>query len=233
MIPEYIRLFEELGGNNVLDAGSGAADIGSLLRQQYDARVVGVDYSIEMCQQAVSRPGIADRVICGDITQLPFSAHSFDTVIANMVLGSVGDLEGCCAEIARVLRPHGVVIFSVLHPARVVPADISKIVYEESGKIPASVIMVEDYLDERKINAYLRLGGSGWLPSSVEYYHRPLSRYSAALFHNDLVTLSLHEPLATQDILDKYPRMADFWRIAPFLVWVARKEATSRGFDIQ
>ena len=228
LIPEFIQLFKELGGNDVLDAGSGAADVGSILQQHCDARVVEVDYSIEMCRQAVSRSGIANPVICGDISRLPFSDHSFDTIVANMVLGSVNDLEGCCAEFSRVLRPRGILIFSVLHPARVVPTDISEIVHnEEAREVPASVIKVKDYLNERRINSYLKLGGCGWLPSSVEYYHRPLSRYSATLLHNGLITLSLHEPLAAQDIQDRYPMMAHFWRMAPFLVWVARKEPSN------
>lgn len=225
LIPEFIHLISEVGGNDLLDAGSGAADFGSILHHRYHIRVIGVDSSIEMCRQAATRPSMANRLICGDLSRLPFTAHSFDTIVANMVLGSVKDLQCCCAEFARVLRPSGILIFSILHPARVVPVDVPKLVDIEKGiEAAASIVEVEDYFHERRIEARLKLGGSGWLPRSVEYYHRPLSIYSAALSCNGLVTLGLREPLPAQSVLDKYPTMAPFWRMAPFLVWIARKD---------
>jgi ubiquinone/menaquinone biosynthesis C-methylase UbiE len=225
LIPEFIRRFEEMGRNDVLDAGSGAADVGSILQRRYGARVVAIDYSIEMCRQAVARLSAVKGVICGDVSRLPFSDHSFDTIVANMVLGSVRDLEGCCSEFSRVLRPRGILIFSILHPARVAPASASeRTPTGATASLPESVIAVNDYFHERTVQATLKLGGSGWLPRSVEYFHRPLSRYADTLFHNNLVTLNLYEPFVARQVLDEHPEMATFWSLAPFLVWAARKE---------
>lgn len=43
----------------------------------------------------------------GDIESLPFAAHSFDLVVANMTLHHVNDLPGALIQIQSVLKPDG------------------------------------------------------------------------------------------------------------------------------
>jgi len=63
-----------------------------------------------------ARGGIAQ---CGEITALPFPEGRFDLVIACDVVEHVEDDRRVFAELTRVLKPDGRLIFSVpLHPAR-------------------------------------------------------------------------------------------------------------------
>jgi ubiquinone/menaquinone biosynthesis C-methylase UbiE len=51
------------------------------------------------------------RVVAAAAERLPFPAESFDTVVSTLVLCSVADLEAAIAEIRRVLRPTGRLLF--------------------------------------------------------------------------------------------------------------------------
>jgi SAM-dependent methyltransferase len=52
-----------------------------------------------------------------DLRALPFDAMSIDLVVCALALGDFAELELALSEIARVLRPGGDVIYSVVHPA--------------------------------------------------------------------------------------------------------------------
>ncbi|MCY3864214.1 MAG: class I SAM-dependent methyltransferase, partial [Chloroflexi bacterium] len=53
-----------------------------------------------------------DCLAFGDPLKLPYANDSFDVVMANHVLYNVGDIDGCLAEIKRVLKPNGRVLAS-------------------------------------------------------------------------------------------------------------------------
>jgi SAM-dependent methyltransferase len=224
LFPTFVRLFERIEASHVLDAGCGSGDLGRLLHQRYGFRVVGVDSSFAMCREACWRQSIGSGIICGDVTGLPFGQEVFDAIAANMVMGSVEDILACCREFARILKIGGPLVFAILHPARVIPADASPAgSFKSRVDEGYSIREVTDYFSERKINAPLRLGGQSRLPRSVPYYHRTLSTYSAALHDSGFVTTRLLEPLPNSSLLLKYPEMAAFWRLAPFLIVMARK----------
>jgi malonyl-CoA O-methyltransferase len=100
-------------GLTVLDAGCGS---GRYLRelQERGARAVGIDLSPEMLARA---RGLTPRVARADLRALPFDAMSIDLVVCALALGDFAELELALAEISRVLRPGGEVIYSVVHPA--------------------------------------------------------------------------------------------------------------------
>lgn len=99
-------------GALVLDLGAG---IGGPARQLAAARgvtVVALDLTESYCRDAAtlsSAVGLADRVLscCGDATQLPFPAGSFDLVWTQHAAMNVPDKAALYAEAARVLKPGG------------------------------------------------------------------------------------------------------------------------------
>jgi SAM-dependent methyltransferase len=55
--------------------------------------------------------GVPTRLIQAPAEQLPFEDGSFDTVVSTLVLCTVGDPRRAVAEVARVLRPGGRLLF--------------------------------------------------------------------------------------------------------------------------
>ena len=108
-----LALLPEVRGQIVLDAACGT---GRYLRELGDrgARVIGIDLSPAMLDRA---RGLTRRLARADLRALPFDAMSIDLVVCGLALGDVAELELALSEIARVLRPGGRVIYSVVHPA--------------------------------------------------------------------------------------------------------------------
>lgn len=107
-----LSLLPALEGLTVLDAGCGS---GRYLRelQRLGARAFGVDLSAAM----LSRAGeVSKRIARADICALPLRSASVDAVVCGLALGDVSKLEVALGEIARVLRPGGCAVYSVVHP---------------------------------------------------------------------------------------------------------------------
>jgi SAM-dependent methyltransferase len=84
----------------MLDVGCGAQPYRELFPRV--ERYVGLDH-----------PGPPRPDVCGDGLALPFRAGSFDSVLCNQVLEHVPEGATLMAEIARVLRPGGVLLLTV------------------------------------------------------------------------------------------------------------------------
>ncbi len=86
----------------LLDMGCGTGNYTAALQQLAES-VVGIDKSIGMIEQAQAKfPAL--RLICGDITSLPFSSGTFDGASAIQVLHHVETKETFIREVHRVLR---------------------------------------------------------------------------------------------------------------------------------
>ncbi len=106
-----LRLAPPLDGLRVLDLATGTGDI-AYLAHDAGAQVTGLDVTTRMIQLAVAkRPGAArPRFLVGDMTALPLAAGSFDVVTTGYGLRNVPDLGGAIDEIARVLKPGGLLL---------------------------------------------------------------------------------------------------------------------------
>src|ERR671939_1854861 len=96
----------------VLDAGCGVG-YGSAFLGEVARRVVGVDRDEPAIAYARARyggPNVEFRV--GDVLALGFPDTSFDAVCSFETIEHVDDADAFVAEIARVLRPGGVLVVS-------------------------------------------------------------------------------------------------------------------------
>jgi len=97
----------------VLDVATGPAGVAIATARRTGARVVGVDLNEPMLREGVRnthRADLADRIvlIAGQAERLPFADESFDAISFSYLLRYVDDPAATLAEIARCLRPGGV-----------------------------------------------------------------------------------------------------------------------------
>lgn len=106
------RLLPVLRGRTALDVGCGSGRYVSEMALR-GARAIGVDLSAAMLLRARE---VTRRLARGHASALPIKTMSIDVVACGLVLGDVPQLEPALAEISRVLKPGGVVVYSVVHP---------------------------------------------------------------------------------------------------------------------
>ena len=114
-------------GDRVLDLGCGTGNLARALAAA-GLRVAGCDISGQMLARAARDPGGGDRGRCPGWVRLapgwqrlPFASAAFDVVMAASVLEYVAEPAAVLRECARVLRPGGVVLYTVpdlRHPVR-------------------------------------------------------------------------------------------------------------------
>jgi demethylmenaquinone methyltransferase / 2-methoxy-6-polyprenyl-1,4-benzoquinol methylase len=96
------------GGGQVLDVATGTGLVAAeLLRQGFG--VTGVDQSPEMLAVAHRRFGGEIQLITASAETLPIASGSFDHLTFTYLLRYVADPGATLAELARVVRPGGVV----------------------------------------------------------------------------------------------------------------------------
>jgi len=106
-------------GSWVLDVASGTGLVARELARR-NLRVVGLDQSEAMVRRgvaAVRGAGLADRVAfaLGQAERLPFEDETFDAVTFTYLLRYVDDPQATLTELARVLRPGGVMAALEFH----------------------------------------------------------------------------------------------------------------------
>lgn len=105
-------------GREVLDAACGAG-YGSAILAERARRVVGVDVSEDAVSYARSRyAGDNLEFVTADVASLPFPDGSFDTVVSFETVEHLEHPQRFLDEVARVLRPDGVLVASTPHVPR-------------------------------------------------------------------------------------------------------------------
>ncbi|GAB3137407.1 class I SAM-dependent methyltransferase [Amycolatopsis sp. NPDC004378] len=104
-------------GGSLLDVGCGP---GMMVRHLLDDRpgdfaVTGCDRSAAMVDAARTRVGEEASFSVGNIEEMPFADGTFDVALAMGVLEYV-DLGPALREIARVVRPGGLAVVTMLNP---------------------------------------------------------------------------------------------------------------------
>jgi demethylmenaquinone methyltransferase/2-methoxy-6-polyprenyl-1,4-benzoquinol methylase len=101
-------------GDTVLDVATGTAAVAIELTKRTGAHIVGLDQSPQMlavAREHVARAGLDGQVelVRGSAESLPFADGSFDALSFTYLLRYVADPGATMKELARVVRPGGVV----------------------------------------------------------------------------------------------------------------------------
>jgi SAM-dependent methyltransferase len=114
-VPESeLQILGDVSGRAVLELGCGAAQWSIALAEQ-GARVVGLDVSAAQLGHARRADGTVPLVQASG-EQVPFSDSSFDIVFCDHGALSFCDPHVSVPEVARLLRPGGLLAFCCTHP---------------------------------------------------------------------------------------------------------------------
>ena len=189
--PRLLDLLPE-PGRLTLDVGCGEGRLAREL-QELGHTVVGIDSSPRLAEAARAADP-PTQVIVRDAVDLPLDDGVADLAVACMSLLVFEDLDRSVAEIARVLRPGGALVFATLHPSN------------SLGQAGGGNYFAETaFVDLRE-----RLG----LSMAFHDIHRPLSAITGALERAGLVLEALREPVPDAEHLASHPEVAR-WRREP------------------
>lgn len=118
-VPEAeLRVLGDVEGRDVLELGCGAAQWSAALAA-LGARCTGLDLSgvqLSHAREHCRSREVRVPLVQASAEELPFAAASFDTVFCDHGAMSFCDPAKTVREVARVLRPRGVLAFCVTNP---------------------------------------------------------------------------------------------------------------------
>ncbi len=121
MYADALRMMIDLVGDanrrRVLDLGCGSGTLITRIAESYpDAEVHGIDPSERMVQSCVNRfkdlPNV--HIAIGTAVQIPLPPGYIHCIVSNLALHHVhpAEREACAAELARILKPGGHLIYA-------------------------------------------------------------------------------------------------------------------------
>jgi 2-polyprenyl-3-methyl-5-hydroxy-6-metoxy-1,4-benzoquinol methylase len=117
--PVLLRLLGDVRGRRVLDAGCGNGYLSRMLAER-DAQVVGVeptDVMVTFAREKETELAQGVAYVQADLARLPDLGGPFDAVVCSMVLMAIPDWRPAMRACVAALRPGGVFVFAVVHPA--------------------------------------------------------------------------------------------------------------------
>ncbi|MDX1592700.1 MAG: malonyl-ACP O-methyltransferase BioC [Gammaproteobacteria bacterium] len=139
---EWMRLEPRVA----VDLGCGTGRQSAGLSERFpETRLVGLDLAPAMLAEARRRVGPGPHWICGDLGTLPLAERSVDLLFSNLALQWCLDPAAVFAELHRVLRPGGLLLFTTFGP-------------DTLGELRASWAEVDD---RNHVNAFFDLHDLG------------------------------------------------------------------------
>jgi ubiquinone/menaquinone biosynthesis C-methylase UbiE len=221
--PAVEALMGEVAGRGLCDLACGQGRVARHLADR-GASVVGIDLSAKLLAIARHHEESAPRGIeyrHADARSLEGVADGvFDGVVCHMALMDIPDLAPTLHGVARILRPGGWFVFSILHPCYHTAQS------GEATLPEGTVRTVGRYF----VEGYWRSDARPGPPGKVGAYHRTLSTYINALTDAGLMLERMSEPDASGTITDA-PSLSGLrrpvWAEVPAVLVVRCRRATA------
>jgi SAM-dependent methyltransferase len=203
-LPVLLELVPAPGGRT-LDLACGEGRLSRLLKHQ-GHQVAGIDASPTMVRFAVSHEAAAPAVLA-DATRLPFPDETFDLVVAYMCLHDIDDMPQAVTEAARVLRRSGRLCAAIPHPLNTAGSF-------QAREAAAPFVITGSYLDPAPSMTTIERDG---IRLTFHSEHRPLESYIQALAAAGLLTETIREVRAPDEVVARDPDARRWQRIPLFL----------------
>lgn len=214
--PVIIELLGDVRHQDFLDLGCGNAEFGKELLAAGAASYVGVDGSQNMITQAtITLQATKGRVVRSQLQDWTFPAASCSRVCSRLALHYLPDLEPLFRKIHAALRPDGLFVFSVEHPAIT-----SRIMPQLEG-------LRQDWI----VDDYFKTGKrvTDWMGASVVKYHRTIEDHFATLRACGFQVASIREAKPIRENFKSDETFFRRQRIPLFLCMAARKARTDQA----
>ena len=107
-----------IGQNNpkqILDIATGTGDLAIMMASLKPDKIIGLDISagmLEVGKQKIAKANLSDKIemIVGDSENMPFEDNTFDAITVSFGVRNFAHLDKGIKEIARVLKPTGVLV---------------------------------------------------------------------------------------------------------------------------
>ena len=112
------KVVEIVGKNNpkqILDIATGTGDLALMMAALDPEKIIGLDISKGMLaigKQKIAKVNLSDKIemVVGDSEEMPFDDNSFDAITVSFGVRNFANLDKGIKEIARVLKPTGVLV---------------------------------------------------------------------------------------------------------------------------
>jgi ubiquinone/menaquinone biosynthesis C-methylase UbiE len=205
-----LQILGDVAGRDVLEFGCGGAQWSTALARR-GARVVGFDLSdrqLDHARRLMEETGVRFPLVQASGEELPFRDESFDVVFADHGAFSFADPQRTIPEAARVLRPGGLLAFSIV-----------SIIYDIAAPIEA------DHASDRLVYDYFGFRSLTDENGMVEF-NLPYGEWIRLFRRSGLVIEDLIEPRPETDATSTYRDADDVaWsrRWPSESIWKARK----------
>ena len=112
------KVVKIVGKNNpkqILDIATGTGDLALMMASLNPERIVGLDISsgmLEVGKQKIAKAKLSNKIemIVGDSEEMPFKGNTFDAITVSFGVRNFANLDKGIKEIARVLKPDGILV---------------------------------------------------------------------------------------------------------------------------
>ncbi|WP_163537417.1 class I SAM-dependent methyltransferase [Gracilibacillus sp. YIM 98692] len=204
-----------LRDKSILDLGCGTGEFAMYCMENGAAKVVGVDISENMIEQA-KRENHHENIeyICMPIEDLALENQKFDIIISSLAVHYIEDYTSLVVKVNDWLKHNGEFIFSTEHPIVTARKEGNNWVKDEDDhKLHWAL---DHYQEEGKREQH-------WYIDGVVKYHRTISTLVNTLIENGLVLEKITEPQSIPDGLERMPKLVNEKRRPSFIVMKSRK----------
>ena len=225
--PAFLNFIGDLRGRRVLDAGCGEGHNTRILARR-GARMTGVDISgrmIELAREEEEREPLDISYVRTSYAALGlFADASFDSVVSFMALMDGPEFDLAMRESFRILRPGGMLAFSILHPCFITKG--ARWLRDDQG-VKVKWMVSEYFNPAGWIDRWRLTDAPPEAPEfSVPRFDRTLSEYVNGIIAAGFVVRRIEEPRASEEYCLAHPSQRG-WRdhAALFLYVRAEKPA--------
>lgn len=206
-------MLPDFKGKRMLDLGCGYGWHSIYAMENGASSVVGIDISQNMLKVAKEKTHFSEvEYICGAIEDMDFKEESFDIVLSSLAFHYIKDYKELIEKITKVLKPNGILIFTVEHP--VFTAYGTQDWYYDNNKEILHFPVDNYYYEGKRI--------ANFLGEDVVKYHRTITTYLNTLLINNFNINQIIEPQPSEEMLD-IPGMKDEMRRPMMLIISAIK----------